>query len=257
MQNINFGSLNFSSIPQMEQQARQQQYAARKGVWDAIGSGAAGIGRAYDDMTQKRLADEWRTKQWQYQKNRDKILDARYDAEQQRLAEERRQSQEAAQQLQSQFIDAYGDTDLSRYGIPAQFAMARIKNARTWDDVVGGGSSLAQAIQYRDTLDAQNDERMRSQQEAYIQGLGPKLDQRIGSEMATSGMDVDKIDDIYATTPKTMRDSRLNQLKAWRDQLVEFGSQYPLTPDMQRRLNSINGAIRAWQRKMRYRPVQF
>lgn len=75
--------------------------------------------------------------------------------------------------------------------------------------------------------------------------------------MATSGMDVDKIGDIYATTPKAMRDSRLNQLKAWRDQLVEFGSQYPLTPDMQRRLNSINGAIRAWQRKMRYRPVQF
>lgn len=270
MQQINFNPLDFSVIPQAIQQANQQQYAAQRGILDAIGHGAEKVGGAIDEWEQKKLADEWKKRQWEhqlanelysrnYQRGRDRIMDTRYNDEIARREEGERQSREAAARLRQEFLSRTNDQDLSKYGPGAQFAMSRIQNARDWNDIVSGGESLANIIQYRDALEAQQGERMAAQAEQERQMAGPRLSQQIGSSMAASGLDLGNLNSVYSATPRSSRQSTLDQLKGYRDQLIDFQNQYPgmLTPEMQKQLNELNNAIRVWGRKMNTRPVRF
>lgn len=278
MQQINFSPIDFSRIPQQEDEARRRQYQAMSDLAKGIGEGISAGADRWANAYQQELAEEWKKKQWknqiqnqlserQYRANRDAIADARYRAEIARRDAADAGSREAAEQLRQEFLGKIGSTDLSKYGPGAQFAMSRIQNARDWNDIVGAGESLASIIQYQNALDAQQAERTASAIEQKQQEAGPRLSQRIGSEMAASGLDLNNLDAIYASKfikdrPKATRAARqatLDQLRAYRDQLVQFQTENPgmLTPEMQKQLNELNNAIRIWGRKMQKKPTEF
>lgn len=259
MQQVNFGAMDFSKIPQAEQEARRRYYQSLSDMAGSIGKGAQDIGSAMYKDEQDRLAEEWRKTQWQntldqqeYQHGRDAIMDARYDAEQLRLLKEQQAQQEATERLRQQFIRENYPMNLDEYGLPAKFAMAQISNARNWNDIVAGGQSLAQVMQYRDALRAQ-------QAEQQQMNVGPQLNQRIGGEMAAYGMDFGRLGDVYRATPRSSRGDSLRRLQGWRDQLNSFATLYPerMTPEMSNRLNDLNNAIRYWNRQMGRRPSRF
>lgn len=270
MQQINFSPIDFSRIPQQEDEARRRQYQAMSDLASGLGQGIAKGADMWSNAYQQELAEEWKKKQWEnqianqmyereYRAERDRIADARYAAEVARRDAMEQASRNAAEQLRQEFLGSMGDTDLSKYGAPAQFAMTRIKNARDWNDIISSGESLASIIQYQDALNAQNMERAASAAEQERQMAGPRLSQRIGSEMAASGLDLGNLNDVYRSTPRESRQATLDQLRAYRDQLVQFQTENPgmLTPEMQKQLNDINQAIRVWGRRMGARPVSF
>lgn len=277
MQQINFGALDFSRIPQQEDEARRRQYQAMSdlasGLGQGIAKGADMWQNAYQQelaenwrrqqfayqKEQQELADNWRQQQFAYQRGRDETADARYAAELAAKNAERQSSIASAEKLRQDFLTRFGDQDLSKYGPGAQFALARIQNARDWNDIVGAGESLANIMQYRDALDTQQSERAAANAEQERQMAGPRLSQQIGSSMAASGLDLGNLNDVYSSTPRLQRQPTLDQLKAYRDQLVQFQIDNPgmLTPDMQKQLNDLNNAIRVWGRKMRARPTRF
>lgn len=274
MQQINFSPIDFSRIPQQEDEARRRQYQAISDLASGVAKGA----EMWSNAHQQELAEEWKQKQWenqiqnqiyerQYRAERDRIADARYAAETARRDAMEKASRDAAEQLRQEFLGKIGNTDLSKYGPGAQFAITRIENARDWNDIVSSGESLASIIQYQDALDAQSRERAASAAEQERQTAGPRLSQRIGSEMAASGLDLNDLNAIYASTfikndpiaTRAARQATLDELKVYRDQLLEFQRENPgmLTPEMQKQLNDINRAIRIWGGKMGARPVSF
>lgn len=270
MQQINFSPIDFSRISQQEDEARRRQYQAMSDLASGLGQGIAKGADMWSNAYQQELAEEWKKKQWEnqianqmyereYRAERDRIADARYAAEVARRDAMEQASRNAAEQLRQEFLGSMGDTDLSKYGAPAQFAMTRIKNARDWNDIISSGESLASIIQYHDALDAQSRERASSAAEQERQMAGPRLSQRIGSEMAASGLDLGNLNDVYRSTPRASRQATLDRLRAYRDQLVQFQTENPgmLTPEMQKQLNDINNAIRVWGRRMGARPVEF
>ena len=259
MQQINFGALDFSRIPQQEDEARRRQYQAMSDLASGIGQGIAKGADMWSSAYQQQLADDWRQKQFNYQQGRDAVADARYAAELAAKNAERQASIDSAEKLRQEFLSKFGNQDLSKYGAPAQFAMARIQNARDWNDIVAGGESLANVIQYRDALDAQQGERAAANAEQERQMAGPRLSQQIGSSMAASGLDLGNLGAVYSSTPRADRQSVLDELRSYRDQLVRFQEENPgmLTPEMQKQLNDLNNAIRIWGKRMRVRPVQF
>lgn len=274
MQQINFNPIDFSRVPQRETEARRRQYQAISDLANGFAKGAEMWSNAY----QQELAEDWKQKQWenqtqnqmyerQYRLNRDAITDQRYADEIARREATDKASRDAAEQLRQEFLGKLGNTDLSKYGPGAQFAMTRIENARDWNDIVSGGESLANIIQYQDALEAQSRERAASVAEQERQTAGPRLSQRIGSEMAASGLDLNDLNAIYSSkfikdNPRATRAARqatLDELKVYRDQLLEFQRENPgmLTPEMQKQLNDINRAIRIWGGKMGASPVSF
>lgn len=278
MQQINFGHMDFSRIPQQEDEARRRQYQALSDLASGLGQGVAKGAEMWSNAYQQQLAEDWKNKQWenqtqnqmyerQYRLDRDAIADQRYADEIARREALEKSSRDAAEQLRQEFLGKMGSTDLSKYGPGAQFAMSRIQNARDWNDIVAGGESLANIIQYRDALDAQQNEKAAASAAEAVQMAGPRLSRQIGSSMAASGLDLDDLNAIYASkfiedNPKATRAARqatLDELKAYRDQLLEFQKENPgmLTTEMQKQLNDINRAIRIWGGKMGARPVQF
>lgn len=270
MQQINFGHMDFSRIPQQEDEARRRQYQALSDLASGLGQGVAKGAKMWSNAYQQQLAEDWKNKQWenqiqnqmyerQYQLNRDAIADQRYADEIARREALEKSSRDAAEQLRQEFLGKMGSTDLSKYGPGAQFAMSRIQNARDWNDIVAGGESLANIIQYRDALDAQQNEKAAASAAEAVQMAGPRLSRQIGSSMAASGLDPDDLDAVYRATPREQRQSVLDELKSYRDQLVQFQEEHPgmLTEEMQKQLYSINRAIRLWGRRMGSRPVQF
>lgn len=260
MQQFNFGSLNFSGVPQRESQARKNWYGSWSGIADAFGQGAQRVGEAMDTIDQRNLAEEWKQKQWNNQRCRQDLEDQRYQDElNRRLADEKSQ-QDSAEALRTQFLNDYGDTDLSDYGLGAQFAMAQIRNARNWNDVVSGGSSLASIINQRDLLRQQQLEEQRESE-------GETLFNTIGGEMSSSGMDLGRMGEVYneqfikgqPARTKQNRMSQLSKLKNWRDRLKAFSDAHPerMSPQMQERLFNLNAAIRYWNRRMGTAPVSF
>lgn len=203
MQQFNFQPLNFSTLEGYQQrydQARQAADEARRRKYDAFGNviSAAGQGasdtvNAYGDWRkeqdalerqeeQQRKADEWRQKQWDYQVGRDKLMDQRYQQQFDQREAERLDDMRRAAKLRESFMSQYGNTDLDKYGPHAGFAMERIRNARSWGDVVGGGESLASIIQQKDLLDAQ-----RAEQQAA--NIGPDTSNQINAELSLMGID--------------------------------------------------------------------
>lgn len=203
MQQFNFQPLNFSSLEGYQQrydQARQAADEARRRKYDAFGNvitaagqGASDTVNAYGDWRkeqdalerqeeQQRKVDEWRQKQWDYQTGRDKIMDQRYQQQFDQREAERLDDMRRAAKLRESFMRQYGKTDFDKYGPHAGFAMERIRNARSWGDVVGGGESLASIIQQKDLLDAQ-----RAEQQAA--NIGPDTSNQINAELSLMGID--------------------------------------------------------------------
>lgn len=259
MQQINFGALDFSRIPQQEDEARRRQYQAISDLASGIGQGIARGADMWNNAYQQQLAEDWRQQQFDYQLGRDQVADSRYAAELAAREAERQESINAARKLRQEFLSRFGNRDLGKYGVPAQFAMARIQNARDWNDIVAGGESLANVIQYRDALDAQQGEKAAANAEQERQMAGPRLSQQIGSSMAAAGLDLGNLGAVYSSTPREDRQSILDELRSYRDQLVGFQEENPgmLTIEMQKQLNELNNAIRIWGKRMRARPVQF
>lgn len=273
MQVMNFQPLDFSGIRTHDQQAeeaRKRKLQAQSGIWDAIGQGGASVVNAYGDWSakqdelarqqeQQKLAEEWRQKQWGYQQGRDAVLDARYNEQLQRQLAEQEAQRKSAEQLRDEFMGKYGNTDLSRYGLGAQFAMSRIQNARDWNDVVSGGESLASIIQAKDLMDAQAQEQQKNLLDQKLAQLGPELNQSIRSELAASGMDLGRLNEVFYETPKSRRKAQLNNLISQRNRLVQYQTDHPgmMTPEMAKQLDDLNSAIRAWRKKMGAKPVSF
>lgn len=203
MQQFNFQPLNFSTLGGYQQrydQARQAADEARRRKYDAFGNVITAAGRgasdtvnAYGDWRkekdalerqeeQQRKVDEWRQRQWDYQVGRDKIMDQRYQQQFDQSEAERLDDMRRGAKLRESFLSQYGNVDLNKYGPHAGFAMERIRNARTWGDVVGGGESLASIIQQKDLLDAQ-----RAEQQAA--NIGPDTSNQINAELSLMGID--------------------------------------------------------------------
>lgn len=196
MQTMNFQPLNFSSLEGYDRRAdetRRRKYDAFGNVITAAGQGASDTVNAYGDWRkeqdalerqeeQQRKADEWRQRQWDYQTGRDRIADIRYQQQQDQATAERLDDMRRGAKLRESFLSQYGNIDLNKYGPHAGFAMERIRNARTWGDVVGGGESLASIIQQRDMLDAQREEQRRA-------NMGPEFSNQVASRMSLMGID--------------------------------------------------------------------
>lgn len=264
MQQINFGNIDFSRIPQQEDEARRRQYQALSDLASGLGQGVAKGAEMWSNAYQQTQNQMYER---QYQLNRDAIADQRYADEIARREALEKSSRDAAEALRQEFLKKFNSQDLDKYGPSAQFALSRIQNARNWNDIVAGGESLANIIQYRDALDAQQNEKAAASAAEAVQLEGLRLSRQIGSSMAASGLDLDDLNTIYASkfiedNPKATRAARqatLDELKACRDQLLEFQEKHPgmLTEEMQKQLNSLNRAIRLWGRWMGARPVQF
>lgn len=270
MQQINFGHIDFSRIPQQEDEARRRQYQALSDLARGLGQGVANGVEIWSNAYQQQLAEDWKNKQWenqiqnqmyerQYRLNRDAIADQRYAEEIARRKVLEESSRDAAENLRQEFLQNFNSRDLDKYGLPAQFALSSIRNARNWNDIVDGGESLVNIIQYRDALEAQQNEKAAVSAAEAVQMAGPRLSRQIGSSMAASGLDPDDLDAVYRATQREQRQSVLDELKSYRDQLVQFQEEHPgmLTEEMQKQLYSINRAIRLWGRRMGSRPVQF
>lgn len=270
MQQINFGHIDFSRIPQQEDEARRRQYQALSDLARGLGQGVAKGAEMWSNAYQQQLAEDWKNKQWenqiqnqmydrQYRLDRDEIADQRYAEEIARREALEESSRDAAEDLRQEFLQNFNSRDLDKYGPSAQFALSRIRNARNWNDIVAGGESLATVIQYRDALEAQQNEKAAASAAEAVQLAGPRLSRQIGSSMAASGLDPDDLGAVYRATPREQRQSVLDELKSYRDQLVQFQEEHPgmLTEEMQKQLHSINRAIRLWGRRMGSRPVQF
>lgn len=203
MQQFNFQPLNFSTLEGYQQrydqarrsadEARRRKYDAFGNVISAAGQGASDTVNAYGDWRkeqdalerqeeQQRKADEWRQKQWDYKVGRDKLMDQRYEQQLQKATATELDDMRRAAKLRESFLSQYGKTDLDKYGPHAGFAMERIRNARSWGDVVGGGESLASIIQQKDLLDAQ-----RAEQQAA--NIGPDTSNQINAELSLMGID--------------------------------------------------------------------
>lgn len=260
MQQFNFSPLDFSRIPQQETQARQNWYGSLSGMANTFGQGVQKLGEAQDTINQRNLAEEWKQKQWNNQRWRQDLEDQRYQDELNRRIAGEKSQQEAAEALRTQFLNDYGETDLSDYGLGAQFAMAQIRNARNWNDVVSGGSNLTNIINQRDLLRQQQLEEQRASE-------GETLFNTIGGEMSSSGMDLGRMGEVYneqfikgqPVRTKQNRMSQLRQLKNWRDRLKAFSDAHPerMSPQMQERLYNLNAAIRYWNWRMGEAPVSF
>lgn len=256
MQQINFGNIDFSRIPQQEDEARRRQYQALSDLASGLGQGVAKGAEMWSNAYQQTQNQMYER---QYQLNRDAIADQRYADEIARREALEKSSRDAAEALRQEFLKKFNSQDLDKYGPSAQFALSRIQNARNWNDIVAGGESLANIIQYRDALDAQQNEKAAASAAEAVQLEGLRLSRQIGSSMAASGLDPDDLDAVYRATPREQRQSVLDELKSYRDQLVQFQEKHPgmLTEEMQKQLNSLNRAIRLWGRWMGARPVQF
>lgn len=156
MQTINFSPLEFQNFRQQEADARRRQYGGFSDMFNTIGNTAEKMGSAQQRYDDAQKAEEWRQKQWNHQRWQE-------EDERKRREEQERLDRESADKLRNEFMGKYGNMDLSGYGLPAQFAMDRIRNARTWQEVVGGGNALTQAIQYQDTLRGQQEEQQREE----------------------------------------------------------------------------------------------
>lgn len=260
MQQFNFSPMDFSRLPQQEADARRRWYSGLSGIADAFGQGVERVSDAQEKFNQNRLAEEWRQKQWNNQRWRQDLEDKRYQDQANRGLAEESSQRAAAEALRDQFINDYGEEDLSEYGLGAQFAMAQIRNARNWNDVVSGGTSLSNII---------NQQRLLRQQQAEeaAAGEGERLFNTIGGEMASSGMDLNRMGEVYneqgIDVPKRQaREGRLEQLrnlKSWRDRLKAYSMAHPerMTPQMQERLFNLNAAIRYWNQRLGAAPVSF
>ncbi len=193
MQTMNFQPLNFSSLEgynQRYEDARRRKLQAGSDIFGEIASGVKDVGSAWSESDrrrqaeeQQRLANEFRQRQWDYQVERDRIADARYQQQQDKATATELDDMRRAGILTKGFLDRYDNPEMvEKYGPHAGFALERMRNARTWQDAVAAGESLSSIIQQRDMLDAQREEQRRA-------NMGPEFSNQVASRMSLMGID--------------------------------------------------------------------
>lgn len=259
MQTINFQPLGFEGIPQHEMQARQRYYDAVTKPWSEFGnivSNAAGkVGDAMYRRAQDDKSEEWRRRQWENQldqqrfsREQTELQNRRYDEELRRTLAEKQADRDATEALRRDFLRQYGygyGYNLDKYGLPGQFAMSRIRNARNWQDMVGAGQALAQHIQMQDMLEAQ-----RAEQEA--SKFGPRESNQVAAELAMEGFDLRDPESSAARIRGDyydLEDAAYNLSKKW-NRLRSIAAQGRGDQQLYDQMNSIQRMIRQLRARM-------
>ena len=249
MQQFNFGALDFSRVPQREREARQAWYKSLAGAARGIGQTAQQAAQAQHQQDQDDLAEEWRQRQWNSQQWQQADMRRRLDEQDAFNRGQRQDQDQAADELRQKFLSRWGDVDLSSYGLGAQFAMDRVKSARSWNDLVDAGSSLATIINQRDMIDAQ---RAEQEQSRYGQDFSTDMSTRLG----LMGFDPNRPEQSVAAVPTTEGGNELqgylNNLQRERMELEGFMRANPdrVSPEMIRQYNDIRAGINATVRRM-------
>ena len=279
MQTINFQPLGFEGIPQHRAEARQRYYDAVTKPWSEFGnivSDTAGkVGDAMYKSAQDDKAEEWRQRQWTNQTYNQYLQNRRYQDERNRQLDERdrqlneqRLDTEAADRLRQEFMGKYGSQDLSGYGLPAQFAMDGIRNARTWQEVVGAGNALTQAIQYQEMLRGQMGEREAQRAEAAEAEAGERFLGDFNRRAALSGYTPETIGTKYSrikgSDKNALRQARqtgFEELSGYADELRQYLSDPSVVrrlppqtlEQLNRRLMAYDEAVSRWSSWMQPR----
>ena len=260
MQQLNFSPLDFSDIRRQDDEARRRKYEAWGNTAQGIGKGIADTAdkwstayqqqRQYEDQQrQAELAEQWRQRNWQNQLDRQAIQDARYDEEQARLRSDRLNRAMAMTNLRKDFLSRYGGQDLFGYGLGAQFAMSRIQNPASYEDLVGAGQSLATIIAQQDLINAQKAEQAQA-------NLGQNYSLGLNTRLGLMGFDPNRPEQSVAAVPTTKGGNELqgylNNLQRERIGLEGFIRANPdrVTPEMMRQYNDIRAGINATVRRM-------
>ena len=260
MQQVNFSPLDFSDIRRQDDEARRRKYEAWGNIAQGIGKGIADTAdrwstayqqqRQYEDQQrQAELAEQWRQRNWQNQLDRQAIQDARYNEEQSRLRSDRLNKAMAMTNLRKDFLSRYGGQDLSGYGLGAQFAMSRIQNPASYEDLVGAGQSLATIIAQQDMINAQRAEQAQA-------NLGQNYSLGLNTRLGLMGFDPSRPEQSVAAVPTTEGGNELqgylNNLQRERMGLEGFIRANPdrVTPEMMRQYNDIRAGINATVRRM-------
>ena len=232
MQTMNFAPLDFGGIRQQELDARRRQSEAYGNIARGLGSTGQQAFAAQAQWDEKQKAEEWRQRQWNHQRWQE-------EDERKRREEQERLDHESAESLRQEFMGKYGNMDLSGYGLPAQFAMDRIRNARDWQGVVSGGDALAQAIQYQDMLRSQQEEQQR---ERFVPNFIKDYDTRLAYE---NRFNFDKPEQTAYGYTKEELGTRYSNLMGEKEDLEALIASDPRykSPEVVRRLNALNDAI--------------
>lgn len=277
MQTINFSPLEFENFRQQEAEARRRQYGSFSDMFNTIGNTAEKVGAAQQRYGDAQKAEEWRQRQWTNQTYNQYLQNRRYQDERNRQLEERdrqlneqRLDTEAADRLRQEFMGKYGSQDLSGYGLPAQFAMDRIRNARDWQGVVSGGNALTQAIQYQDTLRNQQDEQAAQKQIANEMEEGERWLANFRARSSLAGYSPSSVGSTYynirptnnsAAESRKVRQARrvgYDELVRYRDELrnrvadlERMGKYSPQVQDaIIKEYEAFNTAVDQWNRRM-------
>jgi hypothetical protein len=98
--------------------------------------------------------------------------------------------------LRKDFLSRYGGQDLSGYGLGAQFAMSRIQNPASYEDLVGAGQSLASIIAQQDMINAQRAEQAQA-------NLGQNYSLGLNTRLGLMGFDPNRPEQSVAAVPTT------------------------------------------------------
>ena len=142
------------------------------------------------------MAEQWRQRQWNNQIQQQTIQNRRYDDEQARLRSDRLNKAMAMTNLRKDFLSRYGGQDLSGYGLGAQFAMSRIQNPASYEDLVGAGQSLASIIAQQDMINAQRAEQAQA-------NMGQNYSLGLNTRLGLMGFDPNRPEQSVAAVPTT------------------------------------------------------
>lgn len=239
MQTVNFSPLDFGGIRQQELDARRRQRQAYADMARGLGNMGQGAFNAKAQWDEQQRAEDWRKREWDNRRWQQEDERKWRQDELNRRLEEQRLNNESAAKLRQEFMGKYGNMDLGQYGLPAQFAMDRIRNARTWDEVVGGGNALAQAIQYQDMLRGQQEEQQR---ERFVPNFIKDYDTRLAYE---NRFNFDKPEQTAYGYSKEELGTRYSNLMGEKEDLEALIASDPRykNPEVVRRLNALNDAI--------------
>jgi hypothetical protein len=265
MQAINFSPLDFGSVKRREDEARRRWYDSLANGVRAIGNGANQVAQAWNQADEQEKAEEWRQRQWdnqlgQQEFNRKQVdlQNERYDSELRRRLADERADRDATEALRRDFLKQYGyGYNMDKYGLPGQFAISRIRNARNWQDMVGAGQSLAQTMQMQDMIEAQRAAENARRQEELEEQSGANLYSDLATRMSTRGINLNNMNEVWAGTSAEERQTLLDELLYDRQQLMDYMTDprnaRRVTPEMRRQLDELNSAIYGWRTRMRPR----
>lgn len=208
-------------------------------MFNTIGNTAEKMNAAQQRYDDAQKAEEWRQRQWNHQRWQE-------EDERKRREEQERLDRESADRLRNEFMGKYGNMDLGGYGLPAKFAMDRIRNARDWQGVVSGGDALAQAIQYQDMLRSQQEEQQR---EKFIPNFIKDYDTRLAYE---NRFNFDKPEQTALGYTKEELGTRYSNLMGEKEDLEALIASDPRykSPEVIRRLNALNDAISVMENRI-------